>query len=104
MALPALEQGAASLLVRRVEQECKRSLEPIGDFMLVGLQRKVGRNGADDGGNHIARDRSVAISGADHFARLRLEENLLPRLTKRRCDGVLTGIEPAAWEGDLPGV
>ena len=44
VALPALEQGALAVLVGRVEQGSERRFEPVGDLMLVGLERKVGRN------------------------------------------------------------
>ena len=44
VALAALEQGAAAVLVGGIEQEGERRLEPVGDLMLVRAQRQVGRD------------------------------------------------------------
>ena len=67
MALTSLEQGALSLLVGRVENECQRRLEPVGDFRLVREQRLVWTDDRENWGNDITRDRSVGFDFADDF-------------------------------------
>ena len=80
MTLAALEQGAAPLLVSRVEDEIERRFEPVGDLMLMRLQRKVGRDDAEHRRDEKAGDRTIGIGGSDHFDQRGIEQDFLVRL------------------------
>jgi hypothetical protein len=104
VALTRLEQGTAFPLVGRLEQKAERRLEPIGNFMLVRLERKARWNNAKHGRHDIAGDRSVGLDCPDNVDRGAIEQNLFMRFAERRSDCILPGIEPASGEGDLSGV
>ncbi len=72
--------------------------------MLVRLERKIGRDDADDRCYDVAGHGAVRLECADHFDRCGIEQDLLLRLAQRRGDRVFARIDPSAGESDLAGM
>ena len=86
MTLAALEQGAPLLLFGRIEDEVQRSLEPIGDFILMRFERKIGRDDSDDWSYDIAGHCSVRLDCSNELDGRGIEEDLLTRFAQCRRD------------------
>ena len=105
VALAALEQGAARLLVGGVEQEVERRLEPVGDLMLVRLERKIGRDDAEHRRHDIAGDGAIAARSAPITSTAAGSSRISSCASRSAAaTGVLAGIDPPAGKGDLAGV
>ena len=104
--LAALPVDRLLEMVGRFEQEGERHLEDVGH-----LARHAAR-AAVSGGDHaehrrdlVAGDGAIAVGDADHVDGGARQADLLLRLAQRGGDrAVVVGIDPAAGEGDLPGM
>jgi len=77
------------LLVRRVEDEAERRLEPVGDFPFVGRQRQVRRDHANHGGHRKASDGAVGVEHADWLDRVANTDALTGLANRHTFDRML---------------
>lgn len=101
MASSPLQQRASPLLVSEVEHEIERDFEPVGNFMLVRLERQVGRDHSNHRSNDEAGHRPIFFDRPDDIDLVRIEQDFFPGFAKSSSDGVLAGLEAAAGKGDL---
>ena len=104
MALAAAENSAFEPLIHPIEQMAQGSLEPAGDFCLMGLEREIGRDDADNRRDRIAADRPIFVELADYFDLDWIQPKLFESLAKRGIYRSFARIGAAAGEGDLPRV
>ena len=92
------------LVVRGIEQEVERRLEPVGDLDRVRHDGQVRRDQGEHRRDVVAGAGDEAVGRSDYPDLRRLYCQFFMRLAKRSFDRVLARIELAAREGNLPGV
>jgi hypothetical protein len=92
------------MLVGGIEQEGERSLEPVGDLIFVRFERQVRRHDPKDWSDDITGDREVRVKRSNYVDFCGIEQDLFTGFPEGSLNRVFSGIDPAAREGDLPGM
>ena len=101
MARPSLPVASVLDVVGGIEQKAERRFKPGGDFGRVGIDRQVGRDNRQHGGDVVTATGLVAIGLAHDRHVAFVDAELLPRLAQRGFARGFAGVELAAGERGL---